>query len=298
MKIWLYFALFLITTISHAQQLALSFDDGVNPDLNKQAVNINQRILAQLEQHQLKSMIYPSVIKIGDYAGLQLVAAWGEQGHQIGNHSELYLNLNKDSVTSQQYIDGIQRAEHVFQPLKGWTARYRYPFLKEGNTLEKRERVADYLQQHGYQSGAVSIDASDWFYNLKYLSYQKQGKTAQLNQLKQAYIQHLLGRATYYDQLATETLGYSPKHVLLLHMNAINAAFLTDVIQAFRVQGWQWIDTADAYTDPMYQQRPNISPAGESIIWSLAKQRGQAQLRYPAEDAPYEQDNLKRFGLD
>jgi peptidoglycan/xylan/chitin deacetylase (PgdA/CDA1 family) len=298
MKIWLYFALFLTTTISHAQQLALSFDDGVNPDLNKQAVNINQRILAQLEQHQLKSMIYPSVIKIGDYAGLQLVAAWGEQGHQIGNHSELHLNLNKDSVTSQQYIDGIQRAEYVFQPLKGWTARYRYPFLKEGNTLEKRERVAHYLQQHGYQSGAVSIDASDWFYNLKYLSYQKQGKTAQLNQLKQAYIQHLLGRATYYDQLATETLGYSPKHVLLLHVNAINAAFLTDVIQAFRVQGWQWIDTADAYTDPMYQQRPNILPAGESIIWSLAKQRGLAQLRYPAEDAPYEQDNLKRFGLD
>ncbi len=77
MKIWLYFALFLTTTISHAQQLALSFDDGVNPDLNKQAVNINQRILVQLEQHQLKSMIYPSVIKIGDYAGLQLVAAWG-----------------------------------------------------------------------------------------------------------------------------------------------------------------------------------------------------------------------------
>ncbi|MCM1959873.1 polysaccharide deacetylase family protein [Acinetobacter modestus] len=298
MKIWLYFALFLTTTISHAQQLALSFDDGVNPDLNKQAVNINQRILAQLEQHQLKSMIYPSVIKIGDYAGLQLVAAWGEQGHQIGNHSELHLNLNKDSVTSQQYIDGIQRAEYVFQPLKGWTARYRYPFLKEGNTLEKRERVADYLQQHGYQSGAVSIDASDWFYNLKYLSYQKQGKTAQLNQLKQAYIQHLLGRATYYDQLAIETLGYSPKHVLLLHVNAINAAFLTDVIKAFRVQGWQWIDTVDAYTDPMYQQRPNILPAGESIIWSLAKQRGLAQLRYPAEDAPYEQDNLKRFGLD
>jgi hypothetical protein len=103
------------------------------------------------------------------------------------------------------------------------------------------------------------------------LSYQKQGKTAQLNQLKQAYIQHLLGRATYYDQLAIETLGYSPKHVLLLHVNAINAAFLTDVIQAFRVQGWQWIDTVDAYTDPMYQQRPNILPAGESIIWSLAK---------------------------
>ena len=297
MKTWLYVALFLMTTIGHAKQLAFSFDDGVNPDLNAQATQINQQILQQLKQHQLKSMIYPSVIKIGDYAGLQLVKEWGRQGHRIANHSELHLNLNKDQISSQQYIAGIQRAEQVFRPLPGWVARYRYPFLKEGNTQEKRDSVAQYLKQQGYQSGAVSIDASDWFYNLKYLSYQKQKNTAQLERLKQAYIAHLLDRAAYYDQLAVETIGYSPKHVLLLHVNAINAAFLNDVIEAFEKQGWQWIETEQAYTDPLYQQHPDILPAGESLIWSLAKQKGQTKLRYPAEDAPYEQDNLKRFDL-
>ncbi|ENU93488.1 hypothetical protein F971_00998 [Acinetobacter vivianii] len=297
MKTWLYVALFLMISISHAKQLAFSFDDGVNPDLNAQAIQINQQILQQLKQHQLKSMIYPSVIKIGDYAGLQLVKEWGRQGHRIGNHSELHLNLNKDQISSQQYIAGIQRAEQVFRPLPGWVARYRYPFLKEGNTQEKRDSVAQYLKQQGYQSGAVSIDASDWFYNLKYLSYQKQKNTAQLERLKQAYIAHLLDRAAYYDQLAVETIGYSPKHVLLLHVNAINAAFLNDVIEAFEKQGWQWIESEQAYTDPLYQQHPDILPAGESLIWSLAKQKGQAKLRYPAEDAPYEQDNLKRFDL-
>ncbi|RLZ10002.1 polysaccharide deacetylase [Acinetobacter sp. 2JN-4] len=297
MKIWLCLTLFLITTLGHAKQLALSFDDGVNPDLNVQATPINQRILEQLHQHQLKSIIYPSVIKIGDYAGLQLVAEWGKQGHQIANHSELHLNLNKDSTSSQQYIDGIRRAEHVFQPLQGWVARYRYPFLKEGDTREKRDTVVEYLKQHGYQSGAVSIDASDWFYNQKYLSYQKYNQTVQLEKLKQAYIHHLLDRADYYDQLAADTIGYSPKHVLLLHVNAINAAFLDDVITAFKQHGWQLIDSEKAYTDPLYQRTSMVLPAGESIVWSLAKQQGHIKLRYPAEDSPYEQDNLKRFDL-
>ncbi|MDA0696240.1 MAG: polysaccharide deacetylase family protein [Proteobacteria bacterium] len=297
MKKCLGLLLIFVTTMGQAKQLALSFDDGVNPDLNSQAVQINQQILQQLKQHQLKSIIYPSVIKIGDYAGLKLVAEWGKQGHQIGNHSELHLNLNKDHISSQQYIAGIQRAEQVFRPLTGWTARYRFPFLKEGNTLEKRDRVAAYLKRHHYQSGAVSIDASDWFYNQKYIAYQKQGQTQYLEKLKQAYIAHLLDRAAYYDQLAIETLGYSPKHVLLLHVNAINAAFLNDAIQAFQAHDWQLIDSEQAYSDALYQKHAKILPAGESIIWSLAKQKGHVNLRYPAEDAPYEQENLKRFEL-
>ena len=40
------------------------------------------------------------------------------------------------------------------------------------------------------------------------------------------------------------------------------------------------------------------SGLNESIVWSLAKQLAKAQLRYPAEDAPYELERLKRFGLE
>jgi hypothetical protein len=30
-------------------------------------------------------------------------------------------------------------------------------------------------------------------------------------------------------------------------------------------------------------------PAGESIVWALAREAGRTSLRYPAEDAVYEQ---------
>lgn len=283
---------------AQARQLAFSFDDGLNPSVNPEAASINQDILRQLDAAKIKAMIYPSLIKIGGDAGLSLVAEWGGRGHRIGNHSEAHLNLNKPEVGVAAYLAGIDNAARALSPLPGWTPRYRFPFLKEGDTLEKRDAVRHWLKAHGYQSGAVSIDASDWFYNLKYLAYVKAGQTEKLAPLKKAYIRHLLDRADYYDGLAVQTLGYSPKHVILLHTNKLNAASLADIIAAFRENHWRWINTEQSYADPLYRRQPDVIPAGESIIWSLAKQKGVQSLRYPAEDAPYETENLRRFGLD
>ena len=44
---------------------------------------------------------------------------------------------------------------------------------------------------------------------------------------------------------------------------------------------------------------PNNVPAGESLIWALAKQSGKYEdlLRYPAEDEEYEKDKMDALGL-
>ncbi|AFK63541.1 polysaccharide deacetylase [Advenella kashmirensis WT001] len=283
---------------AQAKQISVSFDDGLNPDTNPEAVTINQALLSQLGENNIQAIIYPSLIKLGGSAGLQLVAQWGMQGHAIGNHSERHLNLNKEQVSVADYIAGIAGAERQLQTLPGWTARYRFPFLKEGDTRQKRDAVRQWLNDRGYRSAAVSIDASDWFYNIRYLAYEKAGKTDSLARLKKAYIRHLLDRADYYDDLGKKTLGYSPKHVILLHTNKINAQSLSDIIAAFKAHGWEWIDPETAYADPLYRQQPDVIPAGESIIWSIAKNNGNTTLRYPAEDAPYEFENLRRFGLE
>lgn len=297
MRILLLISLCVVMHITSAKQLALSFDDGLNPEIEPQAAQINYDILTTLHQNQIKAILFPSLSKIGYEQGLALVSEWGNQGHRIGNHSDLHQNLNHDEVTLASYLDNMQYGENRFKLLQGWGARYRFPFLKEGNTQQKRDGVRQWLDQHHYQSGAVSIDASDWYYNQLFLKYQKEQDQVSLAKLKQAYIRHLLDRADYYDDLALKTLQRSPRHVLLLHVRAINAAWLGDVITAFQQQGWQFIDSDTAYQDPVYKIQLNVLPAGESIIWQIAKIYGVADLRYPAEDATYEQENLKRFGL-
>ena len=59
------------------------------------------------------------------------------------------------------------------------------------------------------------------------------------------------------------------------------------------------IDAAVAFQDPVFSSMPNITPAGESLIWALAKESGkfEGKLRYPGEDSVYEKANMDRLGL-
>lgn len=205
---------------SVAQRIALSFDDGLDPQSNPEAAQINAKILHQLQQAQIPAIVYPSVSKIGGKEGLALIAQWGEQGQQIGNHGDLHLNLHQDQLMLSDYLTDMDQGHQTFSPLKGFVPRYRFPYLKEGNTLEKRDAVRTWLKQHQYQSGAVSIDASDWYYNILFLQYQKNKDTESLVKLKQAYIAHLLDRAAYYDQLAMQnpSMYYCCMYVRLMRL--------------------------------------------------------------------------------
>ena len=57
--------------------------------------------------------------------------------------------------------------------------------------------------------------------------------------------------------------------------------FLGDVIHMFRDKGWALIDAEVAFRDPVYAMRPNTLPAGESVFWALAKEKGVGGLRSP-----------------
>ena len=92
-------------------------------------------------------------------------------------------------------------------------------------------------------------------------------------------------------------LGRDVKHVLLLHHNLINALFLPDVIGMFRAKGWTLISPVEAYQDPVYRMEPDVLPAGERRLWSLARARNLGGLRYPGEDDAYEQPRLDALGL-
>jgi hypothetical protein len=49
----------------------------------------------------------------------------------------------------------------------------------------------------------------------------------------------------------------------------------------------------------VFASEPMIVPAGESVVWALAKQSGRfdSLLRYPGEDAGYENAKMDKIGL-
>ncbi|MBI9092901.1 MAG: polysaccharide deacetylase family protein [Desulfobacterium sp.] len=289
--------LFCLPSMGQAQSLALSFDDGLDPRVQPSASSWNASILEALSNAQIKSILFAAGKRVDSPVGLSLVRDWGKAGHTVANHTYSHLNFCSDQTTLEQFITDTEKNETLLKDMPGWTKRLRFPYLKEGETVSKRDGFRIWLTDHGYKSGAVSIDASDWYYNKRYLEWRASHPDGDPSPFRTAYLNHLWNRATYYDTLSEQILHRSVKHVLLLHTKAINAAFLPDIIAMFRSKGWTIIPPEEAYEDPIYTMTPMELPAGESIIWALAKQNGAKDLRYPAESDVYEKPLLDKLGL-
>ncbi|MGG4775917.1 polysaccharide deacetylase family protein [Paenalcaligenes sp. Me52] len=298
-KLQLLSALFfaVLSAVATAQTLSLTFDDGLNPDKQPLAASWNQAILDGLKNTNITAMVFPALDRLGGEAGLALIQQWGEQGHAVGNHTSKHRSLASPQLSLNDFIADVAEADVVLNTLPNWMPMLRFPYLKEGDTVEKRDGIREWMRQHGYKAAPVSIDASDWYYNQVYSAWMDAGEPAKAQQVQAAYIEHLLDRATYYDNLAMQVLERRPAHVLLLHTNRINAETIPDVIEAFTQNGWSFVPPLQAFNDPLYVADVDSLPAGESIIWANAKIKGVEGLRYPAEDSVYEEPHLKALGL-
>jgi hypothetical protein len=67
----------------------------------------------------------------------------------------------------------------------------------------------------------------------------------------------------------------------------------------FHRHGWRIVSAEHAFRDPVFLRAPKTVPAGESLLWALAKETGKFEdiLRYPGEDDVYEKPKLDRLGL-
>jgi len=284
--------------LARAQGVAFSFDDGpvMEDDVRMTAAQRNIALLAQLKLAGIQSTLFVTT-KDRQPERLDLVRQWGIAGHRIGNHTVTHPYFHSAKVSLEDYQQEVLACDAVIRNMTGYTKRFRYTFLKEGNSIEKRDGFRAFLKAIDYKVAPVSIDASDWYYDNRLRSRLKADSMSDLTAYRDAYLSHLWNRAQYYDGLARQFLGRSVKHVVLLHHNLINALFLSDVLAMFKSKGWQLLDLDDALSDPVYDIAPQILPAGESILWAIAKEKGASNLRSPGEDGSYEKPILDGLGL-
>jgi peptidoglycan/xylan/chitin deacetylase (PgdA/CDA1 family) len=286
----------LVPAAALSQVLSLSFDDGLDPRQEPRAVAWNRQMLQSLDDAHLHAIVFPAGRKVGSPEGEALIADWSAHGHAVGNHTYSHTGLGSHGQTPAQFEEDVLRNERLFSGLAGWRKLLRFPYLKEGQTAEARDAVRAWMKAQGYRAAPVSIDASDWYYNERYLALSV-ADTGRIAKLRDLYLAHLWDRANYYDGLAVSLIHRRPQHVLLLHTNALNARFLPDVIAMFRSRGWAIVDPLQAFADPLYSMAPSNLPAGESIVWALAKAANLPGLRYPGEDDVYEKPLLDKAGV-
>ena len=254
-----------------------------------------ERLFTALGRHQAALFVAGRNVDSAD--GRRLLSRWNAAGHLLCNHT--YSHQTLDRVGAETFQNDILRNEAVLRPHSNFTKLFRFPALKEGATASARDQLRAFLKQHDYRNGAVTIDASDWYFDQRLRERLRADPKFDTARYREPYLAHLWDRAQYYDGLAQILLGRSAAHTLLLHYNQINALFLGDAIAMFLARGWNVIDATQAFSDPVFQREPNNVPAGESLLWALAKESGrfEGKLRYPGEDSVYEKPALDRLQL-
>lgn len=289
------------TSLAYAKdspQIAITLDDFNLFDAPiLSAERRNRAMLEAFRARNLKAAMFVTGKHVDSETKRDHLKAWNDAGHIIANHTYSHFHYPKTSF--ETFSCDLLRGEAVIGDFRNFQKLFRFPYLKEGDTTQKRDQMRQFLKTNGYRNGYVTIDASDWYVDTRLRERLKKEPNADLAPYKAFYLEHLWERAKYYDELSQKVLGRSVKHSLLLHHNLINGLFLADVLRMFTDKGWKLIDVSEAFTDQVYSAEPNIAPAGESLVWALAKEsmKFERELRYPGEDGRYEKARMDELGL-
>lgn len=292
----------LSQAIKSKPKVSFTFDDGITRDVaGFKFEKWNEMILSHLDTAGIKAVFFVTGRNKLNDKGQFLLNSWDSRGHSIANHSFTHPNFNGQENTALMFEDELLKTDAVISGLENYIKLFRFPYLKEGQTLAKVDSIRNILAAHNYTNGYVTIDASDWYVSQRLVNRINEVglEATEVDKFRDFYIQHLLEKADYYEGLSYEMHDRHIDHTLLLHHNLAAALFLGDLIKAFEDAGWEIMDADLAFQDEVFKHAPSSEYAGEGLIYALAKQSESYRklLRYPAEDSRYEKTRMDSLGL-
>jgi peptidoglycan/xylan/chitin deacetylase (PgdA/CDA1 family) len=271
--------LLFITTACSAQKVAITFDDlPLNGDLppGVTRVEIARDAIAILKaRHAPGAYGFINAKKLeGNADAAEALKTWAA-AEPVGNHTYGHINLNGNPA--EAFEREIDQNEPALELLAGKDSEwhwFRYPFLHEGDDIEKRRAVRAYLQTHGYRVAQVTLDWEDYLWNSAYARCASKNDTQSIAWLKSSYLSI---ESSYLDlgrDLAKLVYGHDINHVLLLHLGAFSKDILPDALDLMQKKGFTFVTLDEAESDPVYQGDPDVgSKYGGTLLelWIEAK---------------------------
>jgi peptidoglycan-N-acetylglucosamine deacetylase len=285
-------ALLALCGMCAAQKLAITFDDlplnGTLPPGVTRA-QMTKDVLAILKKRHVPPVYgFINAKRLeGNPDGAEALKLWAA-AEPVGNHTYSHMDLEKN--TAEAFESDIEENEPALELLDAkdnwhWL---RYPYLHEGDTVEKRRAVRAYLKSHGYRIAQVTLDWEDYLWNFAYAKCAAKNDQKSIAWLHSSYLitasEFLdLGRAQ-----AKLIFGHDIHYVLLMHLGAFSSTILPDALDLFKKKGFTLVTLQEAESDPAYEEDPDsaLHDAGTLLDqWMQVK-----QIKYPEHaDKPYKE---------
>jgi peptidoglycan/xylan/chitin deacetylase (PgdA/CDA1 family) len=260
---------FLLGSLAFAKEIALTFDDApVHSTYHFESTKRTDELIKKLKDLNVSgTMVFANPCK-DEVNGILQLKKYVDAGHFIANHSCSHPRL--DDVGFEVYSKDTKKADGLLVPLMIGKKFFRFPFLNEGKDVLVRDQMRDWLKNNQYRNGMVSVDNDDYIVSWAINKAKSQGKKIDYEKVEKLFLNHVLGAVDYYDDLAVKRIGYSPKHVILLHEVDATVMFIDSLVKELKKKGWSIIPATEAYEDKLYLEEPKNVYANNGIVAQVA----------------------------
>lgn len=276
--------LLLMAGVCAGRKIAITFDDlplnGALPS-GMTRLKITEDTLTVLRARHVPPVYgFVNAKKLeGNADAAEALKVWAA-AEPVGNHTYSHPDLN--ATPAEAFEREIEENEPVLELLAGKDANWhwlRYPFLREGETLEKRRAVRAYLQAHGYRVAQVTVDWEDYLWNTAYARCVEKNDATSVAWLRSSYLSLESDYIDLSREMAKLVYGHDINHVLLLHLGAFSSTILPDALNLLQKKGFTLVTLEEAESDPAYEGDPDAgSQYGGTLLeeWMDAR-----KIKYP-----------------
>ena len=207
--------------------------------------------------------------------GAKALRIWVDGGHPLANHTYTHLDLTKNSA--EDFQREILRNEPVLELLmapdaKGGVGKHdwrwlRYPYLHEGETLEKRRAVRAFLAGNGYRVAQTTMDFEDYLWNSAHARCVQKKDAESIAWLRESYRKAAREFIRLDITNSRAVFGRDIHHVMLLHLGSFSSHILPDLFQILDEEGFDIVTLEEAQKDPAYDYDPDVAaPRGGTLV--------------------------------
>jgi peptidoglycan-N-acetylglucosamine deacetylase len=261
-------------------KVALTFDDlplnGMLP-LGKKQSDFARDTVQVLKKHRIPPS-YGFINARGlerNPDGALALKIWVQSGNPLASHTYSHPNFTTTSV--EDFQRDILRNEPVLELLMPPDAKlvkaghdwrwFRYPYLHEGDTLEKRRAIRAFLANNGYRIAQTTLDFEDYLWNSAHARCWLNKDEEAIEWLRASYLTAARELTRFQIANSRAVFGRDINHVMLLHLGSFSAHILPDLFKLLDEEGLKIVTLEEAQRDPAYDYDPDIAePRGGTLV--------------------------------
>ncbi|MEQ1569122.1 MAG: polysaccharide deacetylase family protein, partial [Myxococcota bacterium] len=190
--------------------------------------------------------------------GEDLAERWGRAGHAVANHTAHHPSVDR----AEDWATEVAACDLRLRGVPGFEPWFRYPYLRHGQTAEVRAAAGAALAASGLRNVPPTVPTSEWWLGAAYDRADAPTREA----LASAYVDHVVESIRLAQDHARARVGHDVPHVVLLHVNRLEADHLGALLSRFEAEDIAVVPVERALRDEVYA-RPDVYDGGGSVSW-------------------------------